>query len=155
MFLTKQKYLQLILVISVLCFLALSGCGLDANTVESPPDENTSAVCPDDSIIVDDVLLSSAINENNQPIAPTTTFSADTEEILAKFMVTDDLCCQTVTIEWRYLDEDTVLDMWVGQDGFPAYVTLSRPGDSFAKGQYRVTMWIGIRSVVSKTFSIV
>lgn len=138
--------------ISIFSIGLLAACANSKNIIEQP--EQIPEVCPDTLVQIDEAVLSAAIDENGNPIQFTHEFTVETPKIYCTFIVPD-ICCTTLFVRWFYGEE--IIGTWEGVgigNLIPQTLSLDKPAGGFAKGDYRVTMYLGFRELVTEYFTI-
>jgi len=142
-----------VVIVAALSLAVLAGgCGSDGDAAGSVQDE----VCPDTLVEVDSIVLISSAGGPGQLPEGVAVFPTDTPEILGVVTLSQDMCCTQVTVTWR-LGEETVYH-WSGEDpadiGDSFTVPFVRPEGGFTTGQYKVSVYIGIRELVNASFTV-
>jgi len=113
---------------------------------------NNSTICPDEFIVAN-VILSTAVDNDLQPINITNTFQPTIDEIFCSIWVSDDICCKIGIIEWRYMGN--TFEKWVGNSvPFPPYVSIKSPEGGFKSGEYQLVVYLGGDELVHEIFFI-
>jgi hypothetical protein len=138
----KNKHISTVLLTTVLILMLVIGSSCrqtdfyDRSTFD--PD-----LCPDKYVAINEAFLSSAVNENGEPIDKTSTFASDIEAIYFTFELSGDLCCVQLTVEWKH-EGERIGDVW-SDDGSnvqtPFTLALYQPEKGFLKGNYSVTLY--------------
>ncbi len=113
-------------------------------------------VCPDTLVEVDEIVFLSSADMYGQPSPGGVEFPADTPVIYSVITLSQDLCCKLVTVVWQmgeetvyYWSKDSPADL-----GESFTVSCARPEGGFTAGQYEVSVYIGIRALVSASFTV-
>ena len=148
--------------ITLLALLALAlvavpfaGCTQTDEAVPGQTQDESSPYCPDTLLQGDTAVFSTSMDNNGQPLGVETTFPTDTAEIFSTFTLSGDPCCSDVIVIWQHGDE-TVFYWSRDGTGMPATNTVSmiKPEGGFAKGEYLVKVYVGIRELISETFVV-
>ncbi len=152
----------LVLLALVLVGVVLPGC---SSSGEAAPDQTQDAsdeIYPDtlltgeetDYPTSEDVFLSAVLDEEGKPVAGARVFSPDTPVIYLRFELAEDLCCQTVIVQWWYKGE--VIDAWSVDDyhAIVFMVALQQPDGGFGVGDYSARVYVQIKEVIRLDFSI-
>jgi hypothetical protein len=117
--------------------------------------KNEEDTDPEDVIWIDTAILTSVVGADGLPIGNTRVFTTDTEEIYCTFWVSEDLCCKTVTVVWRYGDE--TIGSWNDQSGdtpSPVTVSIVQPEGGFHRGEYDIVIYIDIIETITIPFTV-
>ncbi len=156
----KKSSLFVVGVILVIALVTtpLIGCGSEGAGAE--PTGNGEVYPYADSVVdfvVNEAILSSALDENGLPVNSTNVFTSDTEEIFCTIWLSDSVCCDPVLIKWLYINTDETISVW-GEDGSsiigPVTTSITRPENGFPKGDYMVVLYINIQEVISVPFTV-
>jgi hypothetical protein len=134
-----------------------AGCSVpDEAALGQMQDESSEIwICPDTLLQGDIAVFSTSIDSDGQPQDIATAFPADAAEIFCTFTLSGDLCCSDVIVIWQH-EGETVFYFSQDGTGMPDTNTVSiiRPEEGFARGEYLVKVYVSIREVISETFII-
>ena len=138
-----------------LAAIPLTGCTQTDEVAPGQTQDESPAICPDTLLQGDTVVFSTSMDNNGQPLGIETTFSTDTAEIFSTFTLSGGLCCSDVIMIWQQGDE-TVFYWSRDGTGMPATntVSMTKPEGGFARGEYLVKVYVGIRELISETFVV-
>jgi hypothetical protein len=145
---TLRLVLIVIFAISLVSLLQMS-CIFDGSA------ENEEDICPDSLVGVDEAILSSAVDAGGMPIDSTRVFTTDANEIYCSFWLSEDLCCKTLSVVWRY--GNATIETWSDKSGitlFPLTVSVQKPDGGFLAGGYSVVIYIDIIEVMTIPFTV-
>jgi hypothetical protein len=134
----------------------MMGCGSEGTGQDTAGYEDTNHDAHSDTpITVIDFVLSSALDKNGQPANISSVFHSDTGEVYFTFWLSADLCCTRLIARWFCNDE--IVSDWVEEGpnlSYPYTVSISKPEIGFAKGDYKVVIYIGITEILSVPFAV-
>jgi hypothetical protein len=132
-----------------------AGCSVPDEVALDQTQENPDEICPDTLLQGDIAIFSTSIDSDGQPQDIAKTFPADAAEIFCTFTLSGDLCCSDVIVIWQH-EGETVFYFSQDGTGMPDTNTVSiiRPEEGFARGEYLVKVYVSIREVISETFII-
>lgn len=98
--------------------------------------------------------MSAVLDEKGQPVAGASVFSPDTPVIYLYFELVEDLCCQTVTVQWWH--EGEVIDTWSEEDSSDNIFTvaLQQPDGGFGTGDYTARVYILVEELIRLDFTV-
>ena len=153
----KNKIAYIVLGLLVLAMVAapFAGCTVSDEAATGQTLEEPDEICPDTLLLGENAVFSTSLDSDRYPQGVTTVFPANTAEIFCTFTLSDDLCCSEVIVIWQH-EGETVLYLSLDGTGLPATNTLSmvRPEEGFAKGEYLVKVYVNIRELISGTFTV-
>jgi hypothetical protein len=146
-----------VVIVAALSLAVLAGgCGSGGDAAPDQAQNEPDEVCPDTLVEVDEIVFLSAANLYGQPSPSGVEFPAGTAVIHSVITLSQDLCCKLVTVVWQmgeetvyYWSEDAPADIG---DSFT--VSFARPEGGFTTGQYKVSVYIGIRELVNASFTV-
>ena len=156
----KKSSLFVVGVILVIALVTppLIGCGSEGAGQEATGNGEVYPYA--DSVVdfvVNEAILSSALDENGLPVNSTNVFTSDTEEIFCTIWLSGSLCCDLLMIKWLYINTDETISVW-DEEGLsitgPVTASITRPENGFPKGVYMVVIYINIEEVISVPFTV-
>ena len=141
----------LLTLVLLLMFLLFNGC--NPNSTDNADDD----VCPDSQIKVNELVLSTAIDGFGYPTDNLTRFASLTQDIFASFWIYDNNCCMSFHIAWYF--EDEIIQTWQESGPgelipTPLTVSLNRPPEGFAPGNYKVVLFLDFNELIRAYFTI-
>ena len=154
----KNKIAYIVLGLLVLAMVAapFTGCTVPDEAATGHTLEEPDEICPDTLIEADEIAFLSSANLNGQPSQDDVVFPAETPVIYGVIKLSQDLCCTLVTVVWQ--KEQETVHYWSVENpaeiGVSFTVPFVRPEGGFSAGQYKVTVYIGIKELVSASFTV-
>jgi hypothetical protein len=144
--------LGLVLITVVSLSTILTGCSGD-NDETKPTSKSTICV---DNVVLNGLVLHSEVDAKGAPVSESISesFEANTNNIYATVYLSDDVCCQTFTVQWFYPDdESTHLDSYTSENNFTSI--LPKQQGIYPLGQYRVVVTSDLKEIASVLFLVV
>jgi hypothetical protein len=146
-----KRLASLIAVVVIVAALSLAvlagGCGSVGNAAILAAGGDT---IPE----VKEAFISAVLDAAGQAVAGAGVITPDTPVIYLYFDLAEDLCCQTVTVQWWHGGE--VINSWSETDSTDGVFTvaLPQPDDGFSAGVYSVRVYILIEELIRLDFTI-
>ena len=138
-----------VVIIALAFVLPFSSCVSDGDLATLPAGGDAPPV-----VRVKEAFISTVLDEKGQAVAGAAVITADTPVVYLYFELVEDLCCQTVTVQWWHGGE--VIDSWSEEDSTDGVftVTLPQPDGGFGAGDYTARVYILIEELVSLDFTV-
>ncbi len=109
---------------------------------------------PPPVVRVKEAFISVVLDEEDKPVAGAAVITADTSVVYLYFELVEDLCCQTVTVQWWHGGE--VIDSWSEEDSTDGVFTvaLPQPDGGFGAGDYSARVYVLIEELIRLDFTV-
>jgi hypothetical protein len=142
--------IAVVVIVAALSLAVLAGgCGSGGNAATLPGDGDATP-----EVRVKEAFTSAVLDEEGLPVAGAGVFSPDTPEIYLYFELVEDLCCQTVTVQWWH--EGKVIKSWAEEDSTDGIFTvaLEQPDGGFGAGDYSVRVYVLVEELIHIGFTV-
>lgn len=139
-----------VVIIALAFVLPFSSCVSDGDAATLPADGDAPPV-----VRVKEAFISTVLDEEDEPVAGAAVITADTPVVYLYFELVEDLCCQTVTVQWWHGGE--VIDSWSEEDSTDGVFTvaLPQPDGGFGAGDYSARVYVLIEELIRLDFTVV
>jgi hypothetical protein len=138
-----------VVIIALALVLPFSSCVSGGKAAILPADGDAAP-----AVKVKEAFISAVLDEEGKPVAGAGVITPDTPVIYLYFDLAEDLCCQTVTVQWWHGGE--VIDSWSEEDSTDGVFTvaLPQPDGGFGAGDYSARVYVLIEELIHLDFTI-